>query len=210
MKATLTARYAWLLGGLLAMAFVLPLARGERMGLVTLHVLSATLIAACVAAIARRRRQVVVSLSLGIPSILMSVLELAGFPEAAGFRDALQTAFAAYTAFVVLGDVVRGERVTAEKIRGAICVYVMIGATFAFAYASLLHIDPGALRFPEEGVAAGDRASRVAEIFYFSFSTFTTVGYGDVLAVHPVARSLAWIEAVTGQIYLAVLVARLV
>ena len=46
--------------------------------------------------------------------------------------------------------------------------------------------------------------------FYFSFVTLTTVGYGDVLPVHPVARSLAMLEAVTGSLYLAILVARLV
>jgi hypothetical protein len=47
-------------------------------------------------------------------------------------------------------------------------------------------------------------------LFYFSFVTLTTIGYGDVLPVHPAARSLAMLEAVTGPLYLAILIARLV
>jgi hypothetical protein len=75
---------------------------------------------------------------------------------------------------------------------------------WAYAYALVARLDPGAFSGPVS-TADGPRA-----VFYFSFVTLTTVGYGDVLPVHPVARSLAMLEAVTGPLYLAILVARLV
>ena len=63
---------------------------------------------------------------------------------------------------------------------------------------------PGAF---SESLSAADGARA---FLYFSFVTLTTVGYGDILPVHPAARSLAMLEAVTGPLYLAILVARLV
>jgi hypothetical protein len=105
---------------------------------------------------------------------------------------------------VVLGQTLRSGRITFHRIQGAVAAYLLLGVIWAYAYALLAHLRPGAfsgsLR-PEDGPRA---------FFYFSFVTLTTVGYGDVLPVHPAARSLAMLEAVTGPLYLAILVARLV
>ncbi|HKQ61239.1 MAG TPA: ion channel [Candidatus Polarisedimenticolaceae bacterium] len=205
MTDALRSRYTWLLAGLLSLVGVLPFVQQARANLVVLHALSVALIAAGVLAVANRRRSVVVALSLALPSLALSVAQWAGAPVGVTvLRDALQTAFAGYTAAIILADVVRDERVNAEKIRGAVCVFFMIGATWAFAYATLLHLDPSAFAFP------GAHEARPGDVFYFSFVTLTTVGYGDVVPVSPAARQLAWLEAAVGQLYLAVLVARLV
>ena len=105
---------------------------------------------------------------------------------------------------IVLGQTLRAGPVTFHRIQGAVAAYLLLGIIWAHAYALVAHLGPGAFAGPLSP-ADGPRA-----FFYFSFVTLTTVGYGDVLPVHPVARSLAMLEAVTGPLYLAILIARLV
>ena len=105
---------------------------------------------------------------------------------------------------VVLGQTLRAGPVTIHRIQGAVAAYLLLGILWAYAYALVAHLRPGAFSGPVSP-ADGPRA-----FFYFSFVTLTTVGYGDVLPVHPAARSLAMLEAVTGPLYLAILVSRLV
>jgi hypothetical protein len=105
---------------------------------------------------------------------------------------------------VVLGRTLREGPVSVHRIQGAIAAYLLLGVLWAQAFALLAHLRPGAFAGPVN-FADGPRA-----FLYYSFVTLTTVGYGDVLPVHPAARSLAMAEAVTGPLYLAILVARLV
>lgn len=105
---------------------------------------------------------------------------------------------------VVLGQTLRSGPITLHRIQGAVAAYVLLGVIWAYAYALIALLRPGAFSGPVSA-ADGPRAW-----FYFSFVTLTTVGYGDVLPVHPAARSLAMLEAVTGPLYLAILISRLV
>jgi hypothetical protein len=105
---------------------------------------------------------------------------------------------------IVLGQTLRSGPITFHRIQGAVAAYLLLGVIWAYAYALLALLRPGAFSGPVSA-ADGPRAW-----LYFSFVTLTTVGYGDVLPVHPAARSLAMLEAVTGPLYLAILIARLV
>lgn len=109
----------------------------------------------------------------------------------------------------VVAMMVYGEGpVTGHRIRGAIALYLLIAALFAIAYALLETVSPGAFRFPDYWQQ--ERSDLNYVLAYFSFVTMTTVGYGDVTAVHPLARSLVMFEALIGQLYPAILIARLV
>jgi len=105
---------------------------------------------------------------------------------------------------VVLGQTFRMGPVTFHRIQGAVGAYLLLGVIWANAYALVELLRPGAFSGPIRA-ADGPRGW-----FYFSFVTLTTVGFGDVLPVHPAARSLVILEAVTGPLYLAILLARLV
>ena len=109
----------------------------------------------------------------------------------------------------ILGHVLRSGRITADKIFAAICVYMLIGYAWAFAYALLDEMQPGSFAVLAE-TPRPDYAAQVMQLRYFSFTTLTTVGYGDILPRSPATRTMAVLEAVMGQIYLTVLVARLV
>jgi len=101
-------------------------------------------------------------------------------------------------------------RVTAHRVQGAVLVYLNVAALFAIAYSLIEAHSPGALRAAGSGMLATGAGSRTAELSYFSLSTITTAGYGDIVPVNPLARSLANLEAVFGQLFPATFLARLV
>lgn len=118
--------------------------------------------------------------------------------------------FLATAAWLMLQHILYSES-DHNTICGAICVYLLIGVVFALLYLTCLEINPHAISF-QHFIRADDvhRHERLAQLIYFSMCTLTTVGYGDIVPVARFARTLAWLEAVTGQLYLAILVARLV
>ena len=110
-------------------------------------------------------------------------------------------------AIVVARAVFAPGKVNFHRIVGAILLYLTIGLIFValFCFAALL--DPSAFT----GLPPlSDNLAIAANLIYFSFVTLTSVGYGDIIPLHPVARSLANIESIIGQLYPATLLARLV
>jgi Ion channel len=113
----------------------------------------------------------------------------------------------AVTLGIVVARVVFGPgRITYHRIVGAILLYLLIAVAFAalFAFVGLTH--QGAIK----GIPFDDDQSLASALFYMSFVTLTSTGYGDIVPVHPLARSLCNIESVVGQLYPATLLARLV
>jgi hypothetical protein len=113
-------------------------------------------------------------------------------------------------AFVVanlLRFVLRAPSVNAEVLCGSISAYLMLGIIWTIAYWLVDQLTPGAFAF-NSGVEG--QSMRGFNAFYFSFITLSTVGYGDITPVSKVARMLAAMEAMTGLLYVAVLIARLV
>ncbi len=101
----------------------------------------------------------------------------------------------------------RSHAVTAELILGAINVYLMVGIGFAAAFGLTELLQPGSFTGLEVQL---NETVQVHSFIYFSFVTLTTLGYGDVLPLSPVGEMLSSVEAIFGQLYLAILVARLV
>ncbi|MCB2226180.1 MAG: potassium channel family protein [Desulfarculaceae bacterium] len=111
-------------------------------------------------------------------------------------------------------DVMSTERVTFDTISGALSGYLLIGILWGFAFQAVEMVWPGSFEF-SDGVLTTMKASDYAGhnwsvLFYFSFVTLTTTGYGDITPLSNVAGQLANTEAVVGQFYMVVLVARLV
>jgi hypothetical protein len=105
---------------------------------------------------------------------------------------------------VLLWQVFRPGPVTAMRVQGAIAAYLCLGYAWAHAYHIASLLDPGAFN------SAGSNVSSVSTWVNYSFGMLTTVGYQGILPVHAIAHTLGSGEAVAGQLYLAVLVARLV
>jgi len=109
---------------------------------------------------------------------------------------------------IVLWWVYREGPVTGHRVRGAIAGYLLLAVCFSYAYDLIEYVHPGSFTLPPGG--AEGIQTRSAPFLYFSVVTLTTVGFGDIAAVHPVARSLVMVEALVGTLYPAILLARLV
>jgi hypothetical protein len=119
-------------------------------------------------------------------------------------QDFCITIFNLVFAFVILIKTFKPGEITYQRIEGSIIVYLLVGMVFAYALHAL-YLITGEASFnnvkPE---------NNMKDFLYFSFTSLTTMGYGDITPVHPLARSIANLEALIGQLYPAILIARLV
>lgn len=109
---------------------------------------------------------------------------------------------------IVLWQVFREGPVTIHRIQGAVAAYLLLSILFAAAYSLLEFMHPGAFQIPMAHDPVDGQMNRA--FYYFSVVTLTTTGFGDITAVSPHARTLVMMEALIGQLYPAILIARLV
>ncbi len=124
----------------------------------------------------------------------------------------LMLLFAMLTGFS-LYVVINAERVTKNVVMGSMCGYLLMGFVFGEAYVLIDNWIPGAFASAADAGNPPDLAEfgrGREELLYFSFVTLTTLGYGDITPLAPIARSVVILEALSGQLYLATLIARLV
>jgi hypothetical protein len=109
-------------------------------------------------------------------------------------------------ALITLVQVFSPGVINLHRVLGAIAAYLLIGLMWSYAYFLADLLVPGSIH---PTVNAQEVMSPMARYVYFSFTTLTTLGYGDIIPVHPLARTLAICEALIGQLYPAVLIAGL-
>ncbi len=145
-------------------------------------------------------------LALIVPAIALTLLTYAVTVPRLELGRYLFTLLAfAFTAVVMVIHTLQAKRVTVEQISGALSAYLLFGLVWGLAYFLLESAAPGSL-----SIGSVSDEARFSASVYYSFVTLTTLGYGDILPLTDRARSLAYVEAVIGQIYLAVLVGKLV
>lgn len=116
--------------------------------------------------------------------------------------------FSAYVVVSILRYILRTPRVNSEVLCAGVSIYLMIGLLWTFAYMMVAQLSPQAFSFVNDPVKGSVMTSFNA--MYFSFTTLTTLGFGDITPVSKVARTLAFMEAITGMFYVAILISRLV
>ena len=106
------------------------------------------------------------------------------------------------------------QQVTAEKIYGAICAYLLIGIIWALIYTMIALIEPSAFQVSfttqHHFLQHAPHRFYFTQFLYYSFVTLSTLGYGDIIPVKNFARAFSALEAIIGQLYVAILIARLV
>ncbi len=201
-------RYAYLLVTLALLIvgrpFLPDLGRGLLLTMLVLSLATAAL------ANARNRYQVWFGIGMtGIILIASLLPDDKGEVNMAILSPAIGVVYWGFTGYLIVSRIFHHtSRVTVDTINGAICVYLVMGIAWAQAYALLAAVQPGSFSFNGEILATG--ALSFDRFIGFSFVTLTTTGYGNIVPLSPRADALAIAEAIAGQLYLAVLLARLV
>jgi voltage-gated potassium channel len=155
-------------------------------------------------AVSRKKSVFVIALLIALPIFgaewMNNFVEM---PYLSLLAKMLGALFYAYTSIIILTYIFREKEITPEPIYGAICVYFLMGLMWACIFFVLETLQPGSFQMD-----LGEAPS-FSHFSYYSFVTLTTLGYGDITPLSHPARSLSTTEAITGQLYLAVMVAGL-
>jgi hypothetical protein len=163
------------------------------------------LVAALLGTIGERRYRWLLAVSAA-GAVLMGVSAASGSRLPFNAPEVVSMVVIAFVGGTALREVVRRGAVDSERIAAALSVYILAGVTFAAVYTLLEDYQP--LSFAQNGQPVV--AFKIPDALYFSFVTLATLGYGDIVPVTKAARALAVLEAVGGQLYMVVLVARLI
>jgi len=201
-NAYLCRRYAILFYTLLLTTVAAPLVAAlELSGAIIDLLLAANLLAAVIPVSTGRSRRVLLAI-LAVLWLARAATAWFGHPAVSVLTLGLWTLLAMFAAGGALRFTMRAATVDVEHLYAALSAYLLAGIFFGIFYWVLEHVGPGTFAAP-----AG--FSRMSAI-YFSFVTLATLGYGDIVPRTDVARGLAIVEGVGGQLFLAVMVARLV
>jgi len=203
-------RHLTLLVLILLLFTAAPFVVAHQHGIIVMNVISTGVLVAGSYALSERRHVFIVAIVLSALSVIGTSL-LVAFPEtwALLVSHVLILLVLGFFCVTILSYVLRRGRVSFDKIFAAICVYMLMGYGWSFVYSILVELEPNALAATSE-IGLHDFVGRLLQLRYFSFTTLTTVGYGDIVPHSALARTLTVLEAVMGQFYLVVLVGRLV
>ncbi|MEM9176294.1 MAG: potassium channel family protein [Myxococcota bacterium] len=204
-------RHAILLGSLVLFLVALPIVQiavGRSTGfspMLTLVMLAAVLVNS------HQRGIFLVATLLAVGSIGgFAFVELTGAQHLRVGAQLIALGLLGLTTLVMTNSLMQAERVSSDTIVGGICVYLLVGLCFTMAFIVLEQLEPGAFALADGPGALEDRSRVGTRLLYFSFVTLTTLGYGDITPKSDLAQMFAVSEALIGQLYLTIFVARLV
>ncbi len=214
-------RFSLLLVALSLLILAHPVAERWADARLAFHIAFGVVLLASLFAVRRSKVGLTFGIVLGIPAFLSFWVVLAlphvgflGSADFGAFRYYIMGAFLVVVVVFVLQSVFRGRQVTTDRLCGALCVFLLLGLVWGFTYAAIETQIPESFRFADGLLPAvadeNYQYSRSSVLFYYSFVTLTTLGFGDVTPLTPAARTLTMWEAIVGQAYLTILVARLV
>ena len=201
-------RTAILLGCLLLIVLGYPYLDATRIDSDVFYgILVVTSIGALYAA-AAERRMVRVGTALTVPMIIGMWWPLESAAPLRHVGLVCEAALFFLVAFAIGRQVLRNEEVTEDTLSGAACVYLFLGLAWTALYLLIEERHPGSFTFK----ATQTRPAEMIwpDLLYFSFTTLTTTGYGDICPLSDQARSVALLEHMIGVLYIAIVVARLV
>lgn len=174
-----------------------------KYGYLVMNTLSSIVFILGVYAVGRDKRTLIILIILGLPWF---------FSEWALMKST-NTIFASVLFFLfvtitILNHILNAKKITADTLYGAACVYLLLGLVWATVYGAIEYLYPGGAFVSDELGTSGSISTN--ELIYYSYTTLTTLGYGDITSVTPIARVLSALESLAGQLFIAFLVARLV
>lgn len=213
-------RYYWLLASVLGLTVLGPLSEHFILGRFLVGFLAIVTLATSVLAANASKKSSILVLVLAVVILLVWAFslfshELNLYPQAiltAAYT--LTLVFVIVIGWIMMRDIFSNQ-VNGNRVAGAICVYFLGGFFFAILHMMILLCDVQAYKDNSSDSLTTTRGEVIAQtvyplFVYYSFCTLSTAGFGDIVPVSRTARTMSWLEAISGQIYLTVLVARLV
>jgi voltage-gated potassium channel len=200
---------------LLAIFFISPFLHASPIAGVVLKALLSVLLISAVYACAQKRHVLIIAAGIAVPALCAHWISyFSARPEPAVIGHVLTALFLVYIICIILKEMVHAKRVTAAVIYGAISTYFLIGMFWASVYSTMELVEPesfaGRPLEVDESDAVECNATPLPGFMYYSLVALTTLGYGDITPVTPPAQVASALEAVVGQLYLAILIAGLV
>jgi len=155
--------------------------------------------------VTRKRVIIAVALALIVIIWLSDKIDLPGLAVAS---RAGQVLFFVVIVIRLIHQTIKANDVNVKVIADSINGYLLVGVIYSLIVYSLIRIQPDAFQFPEENNGSGQVV--MSMMFYYTFVTYTSTGYGDIVPTLPGARSLATLISTTGQLYVAIIIAMLV
>lgn len=199
-------RFGVLLAAMVAELTLAPFIALVPGGLTMVRVLTALVLVAALWVAGARRTAVVLFAGALISHLVAGISTVSSVTAAAG---ALRLLFLSYVIALVVRHVLRDRAVTLDTVSGAACAYMLIGVVWADLFLLVELMRPGSFYVPAAWLTGPNQDLR-SVLVYFSFATLTTLGYGDIHPTEPAAGSLCAAEALVGQLYLAIMIARMV
>ena len=199
----LNARFSYLFFTIILLFLFRPFIEGATAVAIT-NIFLWLMIISCVWAIHEKKRHQWFVIAMSSAAILADLLGFLLQNAVISWASIIAIVFfLGYAVVTIMFYLARQKEVTADMMMAGASEYVLIGILWACFYILIEMVYPGSFNF------AGAKMDR-SGFLYFSFVTLTTTGYGDVLPVSVQARSLAMLEMITGQLFIAMMVARLV
>ena len=198
-------RFGFLLVSILFMCLLRPFVEGYIGLQALLALFMSAIVLSVIYAVSEQKRVFVIGLAIAIPTLIIKwstfFVNISAVHLAA---DVIGVVFTAYATIIILSYVFIEKKISADVIFAAVSGYFLIGLMWAFVFSALEFLMPGSFQGPQV------EASRLSHAYYYSFTTLTTLGYGDITPVSAPARSFSFLEAIMGQLYIAILIAGLV
>lgn len=201
-------RCFYLFVSILALIIATPfaLAAGDQ-GRIAIGVAQVFVLVSAVAAVGRSAMPFVIAALIGLPALGLQLVALAGEVDpsrASVIANAAYIAFYLTAITYLLGYVFNPDVMTGDKLFGAAAGYLMLGLVWAYAYALLQRLEPGAF-----GVVPGGVPRSFHDLLFMSFGALTSNGPGDMPLVGSAVRTLVLLEQISGTLFVAILIARL-
>jgi voltage-gated potassium channel len=198
--------HRFLLGALLLMIIINPYTQQHDNLKWLISVTLVLVLLAAVRTVAYRRRQFTIAVALGLLVVVPELIELIRADYSYDIWQSVATvSFMFWVCALLLRDIVRrSHMVTLGLILGSINVYLMAAIGFANVYVLIEQLQPGSFTGLDQFI------DQPGNLLYFSFVTLTTLGYGDISPITSYAMTATYLQAIFGQLYLVILVSRLV
>jgi len=176
---------------------------GIKYGYLVLNTASTVVFVLGIYAAGRNKRNVVILILFGLPWFLSEWI----------FTKSPETIFTSVLFFLfitgtITDHILHSEEVSTDTLYGAVCVFLLLGLLWTSIYGFLEYVSPGIIFVNNNAEVINSLTSN--EIIYYSYTTLTTLGYGDITSLTPAGRIVSVLEAIIGQLFIAFLVARLV